>query len=324
MQPRRMILASMCSILIAVPAVAEDKYPSRPVKIVNPLPAGSSADVRARIIGQELGKIWGQQVVVENRPGGGGVVGVQGALSVTADGYTLLAAPGSIFTILPAQKDKLHFDVNRDLVPIGLTSLEGAIVAVSPKLGVSTLGELIALAKKDPQKIVIGTTSAGSFPHFAARFLADRSKTPFTVLPYSAGGTVEAIRDILGGRIHAVVEPRPGLIGQLDAGELKALAVMSDERIATMPELPTAKETVSDLTAIGWTGLVAPRGTPVPIIQQLRDDLRKVLENLEVQKRLHQVGSPFTPLYGADFARFIEREQQLWWPMVKQSNSANR
>ena len=321
MQTRRKFLALLCLTAMPAPVIAQDKYPSRPVKIINTLPAGSSTDVRARIIAYELGRIWGQQVVVENRPGGGGIISVQAALSVPADGYTLLSAPGSIFTILPAQKDNLSVDVNRDLVPIGLLSSEGAIVAVSPKLGINTLGELIALAKKEPQKVVIGTTSAGSFPHFAARLLAERSKAPFTVVPYSSGGTAEAIRDILGGRVQAVVEPRPGLVGQLDAGELKALAVMSNERLAIMPNLPTARETVPGLTAIGWLGLVAPRGTPEPIIQQVSNDLRKVLESPEIQKKLQQIGTPFRPVYGADFARFIEDEQKVWLPMIRQFNT---
>ncbi len=320
MQTRRTFLALLC-LTAVTPAMAQDTYPSRPVKIILSLPAGSSPDVRTRIIAHELGKIWGRQVVVENRPGGGGIVGAQSALSAPADGYTLFAAPGSIFTILPAQQNKLPFDVNRDFMPIGLLSVEGAIVAVSPKLGIDTLGELIALAKKDPHKIAIGTTSAGSFPHFAGMLLTERSKAPFTVVPYSKGGTVEAIRDILGGRVHAVVEPRPGLIGALDAGQLKPLAVMSNERLTIMPDLPTARETVPGLTAIGWMGMVAPRGTPEPIVRQLSKDLRKVLENPEIQTKLQQIGTPFRAVYGAEFARFIDEEQKLWWPMIRQFNT---
>ena len=321
MKTRRTLLALLCLTAAAAPALAQDQSPSRPVKIILSLPAGSSPDVRTRIIAHELGRIWGQQVVVENRPGAGGIVGVQAALSAPADGYTLLASPGSIFTILPAQKGKLPFDVNRDLVPIGLLSVEGAIVGVSPKLGIYTLGELLALARKEPQKIVIGTTSAGSFPHFAAMLLTERSKTPFTVAPYSKGGTVEAIRDILSGHIHAVVEPRPGLVGALDAGQLKALAVMSHERLTIMPDLPTAQETVPGLTAIGWMGMVAPRGTPEAIVLQLSKDLRRALENPEIQTKLQQIGTPFRAVYGADFARFIDDEQKIWLPMIRQFNT---
>jgi tripartite-type tricarboxylate transporter receptor subunit TctC len=323
MQPRRTLLALLCLTAAVAPAVAQDQYPSRPVKIILSLPAGSSPDVRTRIVAHELGSIWGRQVVVENRPGGGGIVGAQAALSVPADGYTIFSAPGSIFTILPAQNDKLPFNVNRDFVPLGLMSLEGAMVAVSPKLGINTLGELIALAKKEPHKVAVGTTSAGSFPHFAGRLLAERSKAPFTVVPYSQGGTVEAIRDILGGRIHAVVEPRPGLVGALDGGQIKAVAIMSNERISIMPDLPTALETVPGLTAIGWMGMVAPRGTPDPIVHQLNSDLRKVFEKPEIQAKLEQIGTPFRPLYGADFARFIEDEQKSWLPMIRQFNTGH-
>jgi tripartite-type tricarboxylate transporter receptor subunit TctC len=260
--------------------------------------------------------------VVENRPGGGGLIGAQGVLAASPDGYTLLAAPSSTFIILPAQTDKLPFDVNRDLVPIGLTGKEGLLLAISPKLGVNSLAELIALAKKDPHKIVIGTNPAGTLPHLAARFLVELSKAPFTVLPYSTGGTSAAIADLLGGRVHAVIDSLPGLKGALDSGDLKALAILSSERLPTNPDLPTAAETVPGLTAIGWQALVAPKGTPDAIIQQLREDLREVLQDPHLQMRLEQIGgTPFRPMSAADVIRFIEAEQKLWWPIVKDAGS---
>src|SRR5262245_56569785 len=213
MNTRRLALFAPLIIAVGVMdcslAMAQDKYPSRPVKIINPLPAGSSPDVTVRIVAEQLKKMWGQQVVVENRPGAGGLIGVQAVLAASPDGYTLLAAPGSTFVILPAQKDNLPIDVNRDLFPIGLIGIEGLLLAVSPKLGVSSLAELIALAKKEPHTIVIGTNPAGTLPHLAARLLVELSKAPFTVLPYSSGGTNEAIKDILGGRVHVVIEARP-------------------------------------------------------------------------------------------------------------------
>jgi tripartite-type tricarboxylate transporter receptor subunit TctC len=203
----RVILFAPLTIAVGVMgcglATAQDRYPSRPVKIINPLPAGASPDVRIRIVAQQLTKMWGQQVVVENRPGGGGLIGAQAVLAAAPDGYTLLAASGSTFIILPAQKENLPVDVNRDLVPIGLTGQAGLLLAVSPKLGVNSLAELIALAKKEPHTIVIGTNPAGTLPHLAARLFVELSKAPFTVLPYAIGGTNEAIRDILGGRVHA-------------------------------------------------------------------------------------------------------------------------
>src|SRR5262249_4743518 len=162
--------------------------------------------------------------VVENRPGGGGALGVQAALAAPADGHTLLATVASVFTVLPAQRDKLPFDVNRDLVPIALTSNEGMVFAASSKLGVNSLAEFIALAKAQPHKLAIGTNPWGSLPHLAARLFVKLTEAPITIVPYSTGGTNEAIREILGGRVHAVIEGMPGLKGHLDGGDLKALA----------------------------------------------------------------------------------------------------
>jgi tripartite-type tricarboxylate transporter receptor subunit TctC len=265
------------------------------VKIVVSLPAGAGPDIRARIVAEHLTKTWGQRVVVENRPGGGGLIGVQALLSAPADGHTLLVAVASTFTILPAQKGKMPVDVNRDLIPIGLTGHEGLLIAVSPKLGIGTLAELISLAKKEPEKIIVGTNPAGTLPHMAARLLVDLSKAPMTVLPYATGGTNEAIRDILGGRIHAVVEGRPGLKGALASGDLKALAVMAHERQTNAPDLPTAAETVPGLTAVGWHALVAPKGTPEPIVRQLVDGLRRALEAPDVSKRWDTRARPSGP-----------------------------
>lgn len=310
---------SAAAALVPSQASAAEKYPSRPVKIVIPLPAGSGPDIRTRIIAGQLTKMWDQQVVVENRPGAGGLTAVQAVLSSAADGYTLLVAPASIFTILPAQKIQLPVEVNRDLVPIGLVGNEGLLIAVSPKIGVDTLGELLALANKEPEKIIVGTNPAGTLPHMAARLLVQLSKAPLTVLPYGSGGTNEAIRDILGERIHVVVEGRPGLKGALQSGDLKALAVMAYERQPDAPDLPIAAETVPGLAAMGWLALVAPKGAPASVIQQLVDDLRAAMEAPDVRTKMGHVGTPFRPMFAAELASFIEAEQKLWWPIVKES-----
>jgi tripartite-type tricarboxylate transporter receptor subunit TctC len=320
----RMIVASLAGLLVAIsikssPADAQETYPSRPVRIVLPVPAGAAPDVRTRIIAHQLTITWGKQVVIENRPGAGGALGVQAALSPPADGYTLLSLFASVFTVLPAQRDKLPFDVNRDLVPVAMISNEGMVFAVSPKLGVNNLAEFIALAKAQPDKLLIGTNPAGSLPHLAARLFVKLTKAPITVVPYSTGGTNEAIREILGGRVHGVIEGRPGLKAHLDNGDLKALAIMSRERVTSFPDLPTAAETVPDLTAIGWVGIFAPKGVPDVIVQRLAASIRDATIIPEVRTLFEQTGSPFRPLFTGDFARFIEAEQKLWWPVVKEA-----
>src|SRR5262249_12203929 len=224
------------------PAGAQDHYPSRPVRIILSALAASSPDIGARILADELGKTWGRPVVVENRAGGGGLIGAQAVISAEPDGYTLLGASASTFTILPAQNDKLAIDVNRDLVPVALIGSEGMVLAVSPKLGVTSLADLIALAKSEPYRIVIGTTPAGPLPNPAARLLAALANAPITVVP-STGGTNEAIKEIVGGRVHAVIDSLPALRGATDAGEIKPLAIMLPQRLPSKPDLPTAAET---------------------------------------------------------------------------------
>src|SRR5262245_35466669 len=185
----KLAAASLTAFILVLvnssPSVSQDTYPSRPVKIILTLPAGSAPDVRLRVIGNQLSAIWGKQVVIENRSGGAGALGVQAVLAAPADGHTLLATVGSVFTVLPVQPNKVPFDVNRDLIPVALTSNEGMVFAVSAKLGVNNLVEFIALAKAEPEKLAIGTNPWGSLPHLAARLFVKLAGAPVTVVPYS-------------------------------------------------------------------------------------------------------------------------------------------
>jgi len=317
---KRALLAGMAAtgigLAIGQPAAAQT-YPTRPVKIIVPLPAGSAPDVRHRLIAQALTQLWGQQVIVENRPGGGGIIGTRALISEQPDGYTLLAALSSIYVILPAQNDKLPFDVNKDMVPIGLTALEGLVMACSPKLGVNSLAEFIALAKKMPDKLVIGTNPAGSLPHITAKLLVDMTKTGIAVVPYSTGGTNDAIRDIMGGRVHAVIDGWASLRGAIESKDLTPLAILSPKPVAMLPNLPAAADTIPGFTSIGWQALTARSGTPEPIMRVLGDSLRKVLADPQLQKRLEETGPEFQPLFGAELARFIQDEQKFWLPLAK-------
>jgi tripartite-type tricarboxylate transporter receptor subunit TctC len=317
---KRALLAGMAAtgvgLAIGQPASAQT-YPTRPVKIIVPLPPGSAPDVRHRLIAQALTQLWGQQVIVENRPGGGGIIGTRVLLSDQPDGHTLLAALASIYMILPAQHEKLPFNVNTDMIPIGLTAYEGLVMACSPKLGVNSLAEFIALAKKMPDKLVIGTNPAGSLPHITAKLFVDLTKTGVAVVPYSTGGTADAIRDIMGGRVHAVIDGWASLRGGIESKDLTPLAILSPKPVAMLPNLPAAAATVPGFTSIGWQALTARRGTPEPVVRVLGDSLRKVLADPQLQKRLEETGPEFQPLYGAELTRFIQDEQKFWLPLAK-------
>jgi tripartite-type tricarboxylate transporter receptor subunit TctC len=313
-----LVLAAGVACQALSPALAQDRYPNRTVRMIVSTPAASSPVIRARILADELSKNWGEPVVVENRPGGGGIIGAQVVASAPADGYTLLAASASSFTILPVQLEKPPVDVNRDLLPVALIGSEGMLFAVSPKLGVNSLSEFVALAKRRPYELLIGTNPAGSLPHLAARLFVKLTDAPVTVVP-SSGGTNEAIKEIIAGRGHAVIDSQPSLRGAIEAGELKVLATMLPRRLPSRPDVAAAVDTVAGLTAIGWQAIAVRAGTPPSIVDALTDAIRAAMARPETRARLDQIGSPFEPLFGDDVIRFVRRDQELWRPIVKEA-----
>jgi tripartite-type tricarboxylate transporter receptor subunit TctC len=317
----RLVLASMLAAISigAAPAIAEGTFPIKPIRIISPLPVGAGADILVRLIGEQLTGIWQQPVIVESRPGGGGIIAAQAVAAAPPDGYTLLSGAASVYTILPAEKGKLPFDVNRDFTQIGMISITAMNVAVGSRLGIASLSELIALAKSRPHEIVVGTNGTGTLPHFAALALAKRANIPITVVPYASGGTMAAIGDIMGGRVHATIEGMVGLRGNLQSGDLKLIAVMSPERDPSLPDLRTVAETVPGLTAVGWMSLAAPAGTPERVVRQLSEGLRHALETPSVRQRFDEFGAQVKIVTPAETEAFVENEQKLWWPIVKEA-----
>ena len=318
--PRFLLAAIIVAASIGVaPASAQDNFPSKPIRIVLPVPAGSALDIVTRIISDQLTIRWGQQVLVETRPGGGGVIAAQAVASTPADGYTLLGGPASLFTILPAQKAKLPIDVNRDYTQIGMIVGAGVMfIAVSPKLGISTFPEFVALARSKPGQIVIGTNGAGTLPHFAGLVLEKKANVPITVVPYNQGGTMAAVADIMGGRAHGTIEGIFGIRGPLQSGDLKLVGQMSTQREPEFPDVPTVAETIPGLTAVGFMSLTAPAGTPEPIVRRLSDGLRQALDAPSVKQRFAELGVPIRNMTPAQTKAFIENEQKIWWPLVKE------
>jgi tripartite-type tricarboxylate transporter receptor subunit TctC len=301
------------------PAIAQDTFPTRPIKIINPLPVGAGADLLVRLVGEQLTELWRQPVIVESRPGGGGIIAAQAVAAASPDGYTLLSGSASVYTILPAEKGKLPFDVNRDFTQVGMISITAMNVAVASRLGIGSLPEFIALARSRPHEIVVGTNGTGTLPHFAALALARIGNIPITVVPYATGGTMAAIGDIMGGRVHATIEGMTGLRGNLQSGDLKLIAVMSPERDPLLPDLRTVAETVPGLAAVGWMSLAAPAGTPERIVRRLSEGLRHALETPSVRQRFEELGAQVKIATPAETKAFVENEQKMWWPIVKEA-----
>ncbi len=321
MLTKRALLAGMAATgfgLATTRPTSAQTYPTRPVKMVVPLPPGSAPDVRHRLIAQALTQLWGQQVIVENRPGGGGIIGTRAVLGEQPDGYTLLAALASIYMILPAQHEKLPFDVNKDMIPIGLTAYEGLVMACSPKLGVKSLADFVALAKKMPDKLVIGTNPAGSLPHITAKLFVDLTNTGITVVPYSTGGTADAIRDIMGGRVHAVIDGWASLRGayRVRRTSLRSRSCRRNRRLCfptcrwqprSFPASTRSAGRRSPRVAgrrsrscVSWTTACARYST----IHSCRSGFRKPAPSS-------------SRLYGDELTRFIQDEQKFWLPLAK-------
>ena len=312
-----LLCALIVSMAAALPAAQAQSYPSGPVKIIVGVGAGSSADVILRVVADHLARHWGQQVVVLNQPGAGGALAIRAAGSAPPDGATLYIALASNFVALPEMQASLPFDVARDFVPIGYIGEHPMVIAASPTLGVSTLPELIALARKRPGELNIAAGNRGSILHFTAEWLRSASGIDATLVHYP--GAPQALTDVLGGRVHAMVDAASGLAGAISSGSVKALAVASEQRLPTHHGLPTVAETLPGFMAMGWFALMAPPKTPEAIARKASDDLRTILERPELKQRFLELGTYLRPMSPAELTGFIADQQRIWKPVIAET-----
>jgi len=310
---KRSLLATLLAFTALGPAANAENYPTRPVRIIVPTPAGNGPDVIGRIVADHLTRLWGTQVQTINQPGAAGAIAVRAAGTSAPDGYTLFLSVFSNFITLPEWQ--LPFDVARDFVPIGFVSEQPMLAGASPALGVNSLAELITLAKKRPGEINVGVGAPRGFlPHLTAEWLRRASGTDMTMVHYP--GSAQAMTDLIGGRVHVTFENLSVFEGHFSSGTLKPLAVASDRRLPNMPELPTAAETIPGFVAMGWFTLMAPPCTPQAIASKISADLRLVLGRPEVKQRFLELRSYTRPMAPGELTDFIRSEQQLWRPVL--------
>ena len=319
MQTRRSRLPMSVLLLVCVlagfAAQAQD-YPTRSVKLITQGAAASGPDVVARIVTEPLGRLWGQQVVTLNHPGAGGSVAARQAASAAADGYALYMPATSAFIVMPEMFPNLPFDLDRDFVRIGFVAEQPMVIAVAPSLGVNSLQDLIALAKRRPSEILYAANARGTLPHLTAERFRSQAGIELRFVPYA--GAAAGLQDLVGGRISMIVESLGPFLGAIQGGSLKALAVASAQRLPNFPDLPTVGETIPGFIATGWFPLLAPAGTPDWIVRKVGEDLRAVLDQPAVRQKLADLGTFARPMSPAETTEFIRREQELWRPVVKQ------
>jgi tripartite-type tricarboxylate transporter receptor subunit TctC len=307
-------LAALTLTTLALPAVAQDAWPNKPVKLVVPFAPGGSTDVIARMLGQKLSVLWGQPVVVENRAGAGGNVGADAVAKAPADGYTLLMASGSI-TINPALYKKMPFDTKKDLAPITNVTQGPMLVVVQDGSPYKTLKDLIAAAKAKPGAINFASAGVGSQVHLAGENFADAAGVDLQHVPYK--GEALGYNDLIAGQVQMMVGNFAAASALLGNNRLRALAVTSKQRMPQMPELPTAHESgLANFENIGWFGLLAPAGTPAAVIQKVHRDTTQVMGETEVKARLYVQGLSPVVNSTADFTRQIDQELVRWAKVV--------
>lgn len=309
-------LAVFVLSLTAPSVVSAQNFPSGPVKIVVAVGAGSSPDVIGRIVADHLTRIWGQQAqaLIINQPGAAGAIAIRAVGNAPPDGHTLYLALASNFIALPDMQANLPFDVARDFVPIGFIGEQPMGIAASAALGVNTLAELVAYAKKHPGELNVAAGNRGSILHFTAEWLRTAIGVDMTLLHYPAAP--QALADVLGGRVHLMVDALSSMRGAMAGGKIKVLAQASLQRLPNFPDLPTAAETIPGFEGIGWIALVAPPGTPAPIAQKISADLRTVMQLPEVRDRLADLGTYARPMSGGELLSFIHAQQKAWGPII--------
>ena len=315
---KRTIGAIVAGMLAAAsgPAALAQTYPAAPVKLIVTTGAGGAPDVIARIVAEGLSRRWGQQVFISNHPGAAGSIGMKVAGSAPADGYTLLFALSSSFVALPEIAKDYPYDLVRDFVSIGFVCEQPMAVAVPPRLGVNTLGELIDYVRKRPGEVNVAVLSRGGIPHLTSEWIKLAAGLEWTSINYP--GTPAGLSDTLGGRVQVIMDGLPSLAGAINGGELKLLAVGSGKRLANRPDTLTIAETLPAIPrALGFFALMGPPGTPEPIARKVSDDLRAVLSEPATIKRFEDIASYINPMSPAELLTYIRTEQALWKPVIE-------
>jgi tripartite-type tricarboxylate transporter receptor subunit TctC len=287
-----------------------DDYPSRPITLIVPYPPGGGVDTIARVMAQKLGPALGQQIIIENRPGAGAVIGTRAAAKAAPDGYTLvMIATG--FT-LPANTG---YEI-KDFAPVGTISSTPIVIMSHPSLPVNSLADVIALAKKDPGKLTAGTPPPPTLNYFAIEMMKALAGIDLTIVTYK--GTGPLTNDLLGGHVALGFNTTAPALGNIQSGKIRAIAVASPRRSAALPDVPTAAEAgLPGFEAVLYYGIAAPAGTPKPIIERINKEMRAIIASDEISKRIVSDGGDPAPATPEKYALSLARDEAKWGDLIR-------
>jgi tripartite-type tricarboxylate transporter receptor subunit TctC len=313
----RLLQALVALFFLACASFAPAQYPNKRVTIVVPFPPGGSNDILARAVANELGQLWGQTVLVENRPGGGGSIGAGYVAKATPDGHTLMLV-SSTFTINSVLQSKLPYDPVKSFSPVALVGKGPMMLVASPALQVKTPGELFALARSRPGKITYASAGSGSINQMATEMLGGAAGIKLTHVPYKGGS--QAVNDLIGGHVDLYIGSMPQVMPHVRAGKVTALAVTSPQRARAAPEIAALAESLAGYELELWWGIFAPAGVPRDVILALNSAINRVLATPKMRQFLDSESAVSAPMSPDEFADFVGRELRHWRKVARDAN----
>lgn len=305
--------------LVALPATAQEApFPNRPIRILLAFAPGGGTDLIARTLATPMQGILGQPVVVENRPGAGGNIATEAAASARPDGYTLLMGNHGPMSVNVSLFRNMRVDPERALEPIGLVADAPLVVVVGPKSRAQNLRELLDEIRAGNGQVTYGSASNGSASHLAAALMLQMAGLRAEHVPFRGAGP--ALTDVVAGHLHFMITTLPSVVGLINGGQVRPIAVTGENRIPVLPNVPTVADTIPGYKATAWYGLLVPRGTPAPVKARLFEAMRQALSDPEVIRRLRDEGAEPSSLDGEGFARLIRWERERWAEVIRQAN----
>ena len=311
--------AALLAALVIVTAAHAQGYPFRPIRFVVPYAPGGNTDILSRLIGQKLNEAWGQQVIIDNRPGAAGTVGAELVARAPADGYTLIMGSFGNIIVASSLYKKLKYDPQRDFASIALISLPPGVLVENPVVPAQNVRELIAYAKNQPGKLNYGSPGAGAWNHLFFELFKANAGISIVHVPYK--GIAPAVVDLLGGQVQLAISAFPPALPHVKSGKLRALAVTSAKRSGLMTEVPTIAESgLPGYEAAGWFGVLAPSGTPAPVVARLNAEINRILELAEVKASLAADGAEPAGGTPAQMAESARAASAKWAKLIRELN----
>jgi len=313
-------LAASAPLLAPISASAQAAYPSRPIRLIVPFPAGGGTDLIAREVANKVATSNGWSIVIDNKPGSGGNLGVDAAAKAVPDGYTLVLGQTSNLAINPTLYTKLPYNVEKDLTPVGLVASAPLVLVVSSDSPYKTLADVVAAAKATPEALNYASSGSGTVAHLATELFQKTANVRFTHVPYK--GAAQGSTDLIGGQIQMYMSSIPTLIGHIKSGKMRPIVVTSQKRTADLPNAPTVDESgFKGFEAATWFGVVGPAGLPKDVVAKLNAAFNKAIEDPEVKRKLAAQGADVRGSTPEAFSAYIRSETVRWGKVVKESGA---